>query len=328
MTSSPAPELTGVTSAGDPAPHEPAGAPVGHAGTRVVVSERECWAISGWVAVAGLLVLVGVLGALLVRVLGESVEDFPPVILPAIVLMVIVGILLGSSLVVVQPGTTRVVPFFGRYLGTIRRTGLSMTVPLSSKTQVSVRVNNFETARLKVNDADGNPVDVAAIVVWQVADTAKAHFAVENYRAFNQVQAEAALRHVAGEHPYDDTSGSGTSLRGSTDVVADELAQEVAARVSVAGLEIVEVRISHLAYAQEIAQAMLQRQQANAVVAARERIVEGAVGMVEMALGRLSERDIVDLDDERRAAMVSNLLVVLCGESRATPVVNTGSLYN
>ena len=331
MTSSHATESTGaerVPTAVDQAHHEPAGEPVGHAGTRVVVSERECWRISGWVAVAGILALIGVCGMLVKWMLGESVEDFPPLIVPAFIVIVLVAILLASTLVVVQPGTTRVVQFFGRYLGTIRRTGLSMTVPLSTKTQVSVRVNNFETARLKVNDADGNPVDVAAIVVWQVADTAKAHYAVENYRAFNQVQAEAALRHVAGEHPYDDTSGSGTSLRGSTDVVAQELAREVAARVLVAGLEIVEVRISHLAYAQEIAQAMLQRQQASAVVAARERIVEGAVGMVEMALGRLSEREIVELDDERRAAMVSNLLVVLCGESRATPVVNTGSLYN
>ena len=332
MTRSTAPEsadLTNLPTAADQAPHEPAGAPVGHAGTRVVVSEHKCWAISGWVAVLGLLAVIWGCGKLFIELFKVNLDDgFPPLLVPGIALLLIVGGLLASTLVVVQPGTTRVVQFFGRYLGTIRRTGLSMTVPLSTKTQVSVRVNNFETARLKVNDADGNPVDVAAIVVWQVADTAKAHYAVENYRAFNQVQAEAALRHVAGGHPYDDTSGSGTSLRGSTDVVADELAREVAARVSVAGLEIVEVRISHLAYAQEIAQAMLQRQQASAVVAARERIVEGAVGMVEMALGRLSEREIVELDDERRAAMVSNLLVVLCGESRATPVVNTGSLYS
>ncbi|MFT4164073.1 MAG: SPFH domain-containing protein [Microlunatus sp.] len=331
MTSPHATESTGaerVPAAADQALHEPAGEPVGHAGTRVVVNERSCWRISGWIAVIGLAVLLSVIGKLSIDFVRLIESGLPSMLVPAIGLLAVLAGLLASTLVVVQPGTTRVVQFFGRYLGTIRHPGLSMTVPLSTKTQVSVRVNNFETARLKVNDADGNPVDVAAIVVWQVADTAKAHYAVEDYRAFNQVQAEAALRHVAGEHPYDDTSGSGTSLRGSTDVVAEELAREVAARVSVAGLEIVEVRISHLAYAQEIAQAMLQRQQASAVVAARERIVEGAVGMVEMALGRLSEREIVELDDERRAAMVSNLLVVLCGESRATPVVNTGSLYN
>ena len=192
---------------------------------------------------------------------------------------------------------------------------------------MSIRVRNFETNHLKVNDADGNPVEIAAIVVWQVADTSRAVFAVEDYVNFVQVQAESALRHVATTHPYDDPTDAGTSLRGSTDVVAGELAQEVAQRVTIAGVEIVEVRISHLAYASEIAQAMLRRQQANAVVAARSRIVEGAVGMVEQALAALNERGIVELDEERKAAMVSNLLVVLCAEQPASPVVNTGSLY-
>jgi regulator of protease activity HflC (stomatin/prohibitin superfamily) len=192
-----------------------------------------------------------------------------------------------------------------------------------------VRVRNFETNRLKVNDADGNPVEIAAIVVWQVADTAKAVYAVDDYLNFVRVQAESALRHVATTHPYDDAGQEGaTSLRGSTDIVAAELATEVAQRVALAGVEIVEVRISHLAYASEIAQAMLRRQQANAVVAARTRIVEGAVGMVELALARLGERDIVDLDEERKAAMVSNLMVVLCGDQPASPIVNTGSLYS
>lgn len=179
---------------------------------------------------------------------------------------------------------------------------------------------------MKVNDWDGNPIDIAAIVVWQVADTAKAQFAVESYTRFIATQAEAALRHVAGAYPYDGLDTELT-LRGSTDEVAAQLAREVAARITVAGVEILEVRISHLAHASEIAQAMLQRQQAAAVVAARTRIVEGAVGMVELALDRLSQRGIVDLDEERKAAMVSNLLVVLCGDSRATPVVNTGTLY-
>jgi regulator of protease activity HflC (stomatin/prohibitin superfamily) len=192
---------------------------------------------------------------------------------------------------------------------------------------VSIRVRNFETGHLKVNDADGNPVEIAAIVVWQVADTARSTYAVDNFVDFISVQAESALRHVAVSHPYDDTTGAGTSLRGSTDVVAGELAREVAERVSIAGLEIVEVRISHLAYAREIAQAMLRRQQANAVVAARSRIVEGAVGMVEMALSRLNEGGVVSLDEERTASMVSNLMVVLCGDQPPSPVVNTGSLY-
>ncbi len=174
--------------------------------------------------------------------------------------------------------------FFGRYIGTARRSGFWWVAPLTVRRRVSVRVRNFETGHLKVNDADGNPVEIAAIVVWQVADTAKSTYAVDNFVNFISVQAESALRHVAVSHPYDDTTGAGTSLRGSTDIVASELAGEVAERVSIAGLEIVEVRISHLAYAQEIAQAMLRRQQANAVVSARSRIVEGAVGMVEMAL--------------------------------------------
>jgi regulator of protease activity HflC (stomatin/prohibitin superfamily) len=222
-----------------------------------------------------------------------------------------------------------VVQFFGSYVGTIRRPGLWWVwPPLSVRRAVSIRVRNFETNRLKVNDADGNPVEIAAIVVWQVADTAKAVYAVDDYPAFVSIQAESALRHVATGHPYEDTQGHGTSLRGSTDTVADQLAREVAERVAVAGVEVVEVRISHLAYAAEIAQAMLRRQQANAVVAARSRIVEGAVGMVEMALSQLTEKGVVALDEERTASMVSNLMVVLCGDQPPSPVVNAGTLYS
>jgi regulator of protease activity HflC (stomatin/prohibitin superfamily) len=240
---------------------------------------------------------------------------------------VVAVVVILRSLVIVQPGQTKVVRFFGSYVGTVRRPGLWWILPLTDRRSMSIRVRNFETNHLKVNDADGNPVEIAAIVVWQVADTSRAVFAVEDYVNFVQVQAESALRHVATTHPYDDPTDEGTSLRGSTDVVAAELAQEVAQRVTIAGVEIVEVRISHLAYASEIAQAMLRRQQANAVVAARSRIVEGAVGMVEQALAALNERGIVELDEERKAAMVSNLLVVLCAEQPASPVVNTGSLY-
>jgi regulator of protease activity HflC (stomatin/prohibitin superfamily) len=236
-------------------------------------------------------------------------------------------VLVVSSLVIVSPGQTSVVQFFGEYVGTVLGAGFWWVLPLTRRRNVSVRVRNFETSRLKVNDAEGNPVEIAAIVVWQVADTAKATFAVDDYQDFVTVQSESALRHVATTHPYDNAEEEGTSLRGSTDVVAGELAHEVAERVSIAGVEIVEVRISHLAYAPEIAQAMLRRQQANAVVAARTRIVEGAVGMVELALRRLSEGSVVDLDEERKASMVSNLMVVLCGEQPPSPVVNTGSLY-
>jgi len=208
----------------------------------------------------------------------------------------------------------------------LARDHLVWLVPLSVRRRVTIKVRNFETSKLKVNDAEGNPVEFAAIVVWRVADTAKAVFSVDSYADFVAVQAESALRHIATTHPYD--SADGVSLRGSTDVVAGELAAEVDERVALAGVEIVEVRISHLAYAPEIAQAMLRRQQADAVVAARSRIVEGAVGMVELALDRLGQSDLVALDDERRASMVSNLMVVLCGDQPTTPIVNAGTLYS
>jgi len=228
-----------------------------------------------------------------------------------------------TSLTVIQPGETKVLQFLGRYVGTIRRPGLQLTTPFTSKRRVSVKVNNFETHELKVNDSDGNPVNIAAIIVWQVADTAKATFAVENSQHFVEVQAESALRHVASTHPYDNADPGEESLRGSTELVAAELAIEVAARVAIAGIEIVEARISSLAYAPEIAHAMLQRQQAAAVIAARSMIVEGAVGMVEQALRRLETDSVVQMSEERKAQMVANLLLVLCGDSRATPVINT-----
>jgi regulator of protease activity HflC (stomatin/prohibitin superfamily) len=299
-------------------PHRPAEpTPVGHAGTRVEIRERAAWAINGW---AGVAVVAACIGACF-PLAGSSVSGL-------IAVPIVVAVLVASSLMIVQPGDTKVVRFFGSYVGTIRRTGLWWTVPLADRRSLSIRVRNFETNRLKVNDADGNPVEIAAIVVWQVADTSKAVYAVDDYVNFVQVQAESALRHVATTHPYDDAAEHGTSLRGSTDVVAGELAQEMAERVAIAGVEIVEVRISHLAYAAEIAQAMLRRQQATAVVAARSRIVEGAVGMVDLALAGLGERGIVELDEERKAAMVSNLMVVLCGDQPPSPIVNTGTLYS
>jgi hypothetical protein len=296
---------------------DPEATPVGHSGVRVEIRERQAWAINGWL---GVLVVVGCIVAS-IFLAHSSVKA-------VITAPIVVGVLILTSLVIVQPGQTRVVRFFGSYVGTVRRTGLSWILPFADRRNVSIRVRNFETNHLKVNDADGNPVEIAAIVVWQVADTSRALYAVDDYLTFVRVQAESALRHVATTHPYDDPAEQGVSLRGSTDLVAGELAEEMAERVVIAGVEIVEVRISHLAYAAEIAQAMLRRQQANAVVAARSRIVDGAVGMVEMALDRLSERGIVDLDEERKAAMVSNLMVVLCGDQPAAPVVNTGTLYS
>jgi hypothetical protein len=285
--------------------------------TMVDIHERQAWAISGWL---GLLVVAACIVAV-IFIARTSVKG-------VITAPIVVGVVILASLTIVQPGETRVVRFFGRYVGTVRRNGLSWLLPLSDRRNVSIRVRNFETNHLKVNDADGNPVEIAAIVVWQVADTSRALFAVDDYLNFVRVQAESALRHVATTHPYDDPGGSGVSLRGSTDLVAGELASEMADRVSIAGVQIVEVRISHLAYAPEIAQAMLRRQQANAVVAARSRIVDGAVGMVEEALARLRERNVVSLDEEREAAMVSNLMVVLCSDQPASPVVNTGTLYS
>lgn len=306
---------------------DPSGRPVGHAGARVEVVERP--APSGGTAVA-LLVLLAFFGlvALGIVLVALADADDAPGLGGLGVLLLVVSLFVPSGVTVISPGQTKVVQLFGRYLGTIRRTGLVATVPLTTKKKVSVRVRNFETSELKVNDADGNPVNIACIVVWQVTDTARATFAVEDYEGFVKVQSESALRHVAMSHPYDDADAGERSLRGATDLVSGEIASEVAARVVIAGVEVIEARISNLAYAPEIAQAMLQRQQAGAIIAARERIVEGAVSMVEDALGRLERDGIVSLDDERRAAMVSNLLVVLCGESRATPVVNAGSLYS
>ncbi len=295
----------------------PEATPVGHSGVRVEIHERRAWAISGWLGVLVLAACIG--GGILLGIHKE--QGF-------LILPIVVGTVLLGSLVIVQPGQTKVVRFFGKYVGTVRRTGLSWILPLSDRKTVSIRVRNFETNHLKVNDADGNPVEIASIVVWQVADTSRALYAVDDYLNFVRVQAESALRHVATTHPYDNPADGGVSLRGSTDIVAGELAEEMAERVAIAGVEIVEVRISHLDYASEIAQAMLRRQQANAVVAARSRIVDGAVGMVELALDRLRERGIVDLDEERKAAMVSNLMVVLCSDQPASPIVNTGTLYS
>lgn len=305
---------------------EPAGQPVGHSGARVDVEERPARSAGAGAAALVLLVSLGLLGGSIPLFIAAE-SDGATVLGVLGGVAILVGVLALTALSIVSPGQTMVVQLFGRYLGTIRRTGLVLTVPLTTRKKVSVRVRNFETNELKVNEADGNPINIAAIVVWQVADTAKATFAVEDYADFVRVQSESALRHVAMSHPYDHADDGEQSLRGATDMVSGEIAAEVAARVVIAGIEVVEARISNLAYAPEIAQAMLQRQQAGAIIAARERIVEGAVSMVEDALSRLERDDVVVLDDERRAAMVSNLLVVLCGEGRATPVVNTGSLY-
>ncbi|MFJ4522252.1 SPFH domain-containing protein [Streptomyces sp. NPDC088810] len=227
----------------------------------------------------------------------------------------------------VAPGEARVVQLFGRYRGTIRQDGLRWVNPFTSRTRISTRVRNHETAVLKVNDAYGNPIELAAVVVWKVQDTAQATFEVDDFAEFVATQTETAVRHIAIEYPYDAHDEDGLSLRGNAEEITEKLAVELQVRVEAAGVEIIESRFTHLAYAPEIASAMLQRQQAGAVVAARRQIVDGAVGMVEAALARIAEADIVDLDDERKAAMVSNLMVVLCGDRAPQPVLNTGTLY-
>jgi regulator of protease activity HflC (stomatin/prohibitin superfamily) len=243
------------------------------------------------------------------------------------VALLVVGALGTMGLTTITPGQVRVIQLFGGYRGTVRATGLRWVIPLSVRRRVSVRVRNKETPTVKVNDADGNPIEIAAVVVWQVRDSARATYGVEDFVAFVNTQSEAALRHIANSHPYDSAGTEALSLRDHTDDVATQLADEIDARVVPAGVDIVEARITRLSYAPEIAQVMLQRQQANAVVAARSRIVEGAVGMVQMALARLAADGIVELDEERKAAMVSNLLVVLCGDRGTQPIVNAGSLY-
>jgi regulator of protease activity HflC (stomatin/prohibitin superfamily) len=237
------------------------------------------------------------------------------------------GIFLMRGLVLVEPNQSRVVMLFGRYKGTIRRPGWHWINPFTYRHAVSLRVRNFQSERLKVNDLRGNPVEIAAVVVWRVHDTAQATFDVQNYESYVAVQTESSLRASASKHPYDSAQPGQTSLRGDSDEVNAELKEQLIERLSLAGVEVLEVRLMHLAYAPEIAGVMLRRQQAEAIIDARTRIVEGAVSMVKLALDQLQEHQVVTLDEEKKAAMVSNLLVVLCSESETTPVVNAGTLY-
>jgi len=248
-------------------------------------------------------------------------------LLIAAVVLLAVEIVCLRGFFLVAPNEAQVLQLFGDYAGTAKTAGLRWANPFFTRKKISLRVKHFESSHLKVNDADGNPIEIAAVVVWRVIETAEAVFEVDDYENYVRVQSEAALRNAATSYPYDSHEEHVVSLRGSTGVVAEHLKQEVQQRLLKAGVEALEARISHLAYAPEIAAAMLQRQQAGAIIAARQRIVEGAVGMVEMALDMLSHKDIVHLDDERKAAMVSNLLVVLCGERAAQPIVNTGTIH-
>jgi len=283
------------------------------------VNEYAARAWSGWLGLAVGLALVGG-GAVLA---STSTADAGKIAAG----LIVVGALVLAGLTAVSPGQARVVSLFGRYCGTVRDTGLRWVNPFTKRRQVSTRVRNLETAVLKVNDADGNPIEMAAVVVWQVDDTAKAVYAVDDFVQFVAIQTETAVRHIAGSYPYDARHEEQLALRQNAEEITSRLSTEITARVATAGVQVIESRITRLSYAAEIAQAMLRRQQADAVVAARTRLVEGAVSMVRMALDDLAEQGIVDLDEERKAAMVSNLLVVLCSDHATQPVVNTGTLY-
>ena len=286
-----------------------------------MLKERVITGVSGWAMVVVLavdaIVAVGAIG---------NIESMP-IVGAGGILLLIADLICWRGLTVVNPNTARVVLLFGHYQGTIKTPGLRWVNPLTVRRLVSLKVRNFESGKLKVNDLIGNPIEIAAIVVWRVVETAEAMFEVNDYEHFVHVQSESALRNMSTTFPYDAHEDGELSLRGSVAEVSQQLGHEIQERLAAAGVHIIEARISHLAYAPEIANAMLRRQQATAIIAARQKIVEGAVGMVEMALEQLSAKKVVHLDEERKATMVSNLLVVLCGDREAQPVVNTGTIY-
>jgi len=290
------------------------------------VTEHQARSASGvTVLVAG---IVAVLAGVAVLVYGgqQTGGAKTALVWAGSIVLIIAGLAL-AGLTPVVPGQARVIQLFGKYRGTIRNPGLQWVNPFTHRIKVSTRIRNHETAQAKVNDADGNPIEIAAVVVWQVADTAKAIYAVDDYAKFVAIQTETAVRHIASRYPYTSQDGSVLSLRDNAEEITERLSAEIADRVASAGVAVIESRLTRLSYAAEIAQAMLRQQQASAVVGARMKIVEGAVGMVQLALRRLEEEDVVELDEERKAAMVSNLLVVLCSEQATQQVVNTGSLY-
>ena len=288
-----------------------------------MIREIERKVASGGIMLAVLLVATGL--AVLGLIGGIRTENAGQAILMALLLVVLV--ILWTGLFTVQPGQGRVLQLFGGYVGTVREPGLRWANPFYTKRAISLRVRNFETTKLKVNDHNSNPIEIGAVVVWQVTDTAEALFEVDNYEEYVRVQSESALRGLANQYPYDAHEPDQKSLSANTQEVAEKLKVEIQDRLAKAGVKVLEARVSHLAYAPEIAGVMLRRQQASAVIAARQKIVDGAVGMVEQALAQLSHRQIVHLDEERKAAMVSNLLVVLCSEQATQPVVNAGSIY-
>ncbi len=287
------------------------------------ISERKAWRINGFLMV-GVFLILAIAEVLFIR---EAVISREPSLLWVIIPTFLLIALIPSGYYLVQPNEARVLIVFGKYTGSVRDSGFWWSNPFAIKRHISLRIRNFNSERLKVNDLHGNPIEIAAVIVWRIVDSARAVFDVENYEQFVAIQSETAIRSLAMEYPYDAQDEDRSSLRGNPQEVAENLRSQVHARLEIAGVEVMEARISHLAYAQEIAQAMLRRQQAQAVIAARKKIVEGAVGMVEMALRSLSEQKIVSLDEEKKATMVNNLLVALVSESQAQPIINTGTLY-
>ena len=299
----------------------------GNAPTREAIREYPARFTSGLgVVTFGVVLIIG--GIALVVVAGHQSGTLRAWLIGAAVLIFLIVSLMLSGLTPVVPGRARVVQLFGQYRGTIRDSGLKWVNPFTKRIEVSTRIRNLESAQAKVNDADGNPIEIAAVVVWEVRDTANAIYSVDDYGRFVAIQTETAVRHIAGSYPYDSRGSGALSLRDNADEITERLSAELADRVKSAGVHVIETRLTRLSYAPEIAQAMLRQQQASAVVGARQRIVEGAVGMVKLALERLEDEGVVELDEERKAAMVSNLLVVLCSEQATQQVVNTGSLYS
>jgi len=287
------------------------------------ISEKSANKLNGFLMLFVLIALI----VLDIYLLVNGIKTDNIQILWIFIPLIFVIILVSSGFVVVQPNDSRVLILFGKYIGTVRNSGFWWVNPFTIRKKISLRIRNFNSQKIKVNDLHGNPIEIGAVIVWKVTDSAKAVFDVENYEQFVDIQSETAIRTLASEYPYDVTEEDTPSLRGTPQVIAESLKNTLQTRLEVAGVDILESRISHLAYAQEIAQAMLRRQQAQAIIAARQKIVEGAVGMVEMALKMLSEQNIVKLDEDKKATMVNNLMVALVSESEVQPIINTGTLY-
>lgn len=279
------------------------------------MEERKAFTFNGFVGVLLIAALVGL------GVLGSKLHLLYGII------CIIIAIVLASGLVIVQPNQALVLTFFGNYVGSIRVSGFFLTVPLTYRKKVSLRIRNFNSKKLKVNDIEGNPIEIAAVVVYKVVDSFRAIFNVDDYEKFVDIQSEAALRHVASKYPYDSYEEDHLSLRANTEEITEELARELQERLELAGVEVIEARLAHLAYSPEIAQAMLQRQQANAIIAARRKIVESAVGMAQLAIEQLEKEHVLDLDEERKVQMVNNLMVAIISDKGTQPILNTGSLY-